>query len=126
MRTFAIDMTSCPEELRPGLHEIQADRADRFGTGESVVALRFAREDDSAARHLSVASTDGVLTVRYARMTDAFRALGRLLGEDGDAVEFSETAKLDMLGVMVDVSRNGVLRPDAAKALIRHYIGAGD
>ena len=35
------------------------------------------------------------------------------------AEDFAETARFDMLGVMVDVSRNGVLTPDAVKALLR-------
>jgi hexosaminidase len=35
------------------------------------------------------------------------------------AREFSESARFDLRGVMVDVSRNGVLRPETMKALMR-------
>jgi len=118
MRTFVVDMAKCPEELRAGLAEIQAERADRFG-GDGAVALRFEQDAGLGARGLSVGQSDAGVVVRYVQKTDAFRALGRLLGEEDGASEFSETAKFDMLGAMVDVSRNGVVRPDAAKALMR-------
>ena len=62
------------------------------------------------------------VVVHYARKTDAFRALGRLLGESDRlaiAREFSETARFDLLGVMIDCSRNGVLKTETIKALMR-------
>ena len=48
-----------------------------------------------------------------------FRALGRLMGQ-GDLAGFDETPRMDTLGIMVDCSRNGVLRVEAAKRLLRH------
>ncbi|KAI9249764.1 glycoside hydrolase superfamily [Phascolomyces articulosus] len=58
--------------------------------------------------------------VRYHRKIEAFRAIGRLLGaardlmvltgEHGALVNFTEQNQFDTQGVMVDCSRNGVLR----------------
>jgi hexosaminidase len=105
-----IDLRRCPEELRPGLQEILTEDPRRFRRGKQV---RFA-----PGRQGPAAKTQGdQIVISYARKTDALRALGRLLGDEER--EFSETARFDLLGVMVDCSRNGVLRPDAAKTLMR-------
>jgi hypothetical protein len=61
---------------------------------------------------LAVVKNGAEIIVRYAHKPDVFRALGRLLGETGRNAathDFSEKARFDLLGVMVDVSRNGVL-----------------
>src|SRR5690606_34416622 len=86
----------------------------------AATVLRF-EPDPPGAPGLAVHKGDAI-AVRYGRPIDAFRALGRLLGEDaGDLEGFTETPRLDMAGVMIDVSRNGVLRPDAVRALLRRY-----
>ncbi len=124
MHTFTLDLNSCPLELRRGLSEIVADYAGRFGASGRAQALRFVADPEREGGGLEVEKTAQGITVRYARKTDAFRALGRLLGEQGAAVkraDFEETPRFDVLGVMVDCSRNGVLRPDAAKALMRRW-----
>ena len=123
MRKFSIDPDLCPEQLRPGLAEIRAHRADRFVAGErAAVVLRFEEAAETIGPNLSVTRDAEGAIIRYLRRCDAFRALGRLLGQAGggpDVDEFEETCRFDMLGIMVDVSRNGVIRPDAAKALTR-------
>ena len=83
-----------------------AERPSLFAEGG--MKLRF--EPDGRAAGFSVAREGKGLVVRYGRMTDAFRALGRLLGGDkADLAGFEETPRLDTLGIMVDVSRNAVL-----------------
>jgi hypothetical protein len=118
---FWIDLAECPQELRRGLAEVQAERPGRFAAGGKAVKLHFEKDEGLGRRHLAVTRQNSGIAVRYFRKTDAFRALGRLLGEEDPirATDFSESAKFDLLGVMADVSRNGVLRPDAAKALMR-------
>ncbi|KAJ8651597.1 hypothetical protein O0I10_012834 [Lichtheimia ornata] len=66
--------------------------------------------------------------VRYHRKLEAFRAIGRLLGaardllvltdDHGPLVNFSEQAQFDTQGVMVDCSRNGVLRLESVNTLL--------
>jgi hypothetical protein len=122
MQIFSIDTRACPAELRAGLKEIQAEYPRRFAKTSRARRLRFVGGLAPATGSLSVTRNDAEVTIRYASQTDAFRALGRLLGESNPqamAREFSESARFDLRGVMVDVSRNGVLRPETMKALMR-------
>ncbi len=119
MRKLAIDQETCPQELKQGLAEIQAERPQRFQPGEGAVPVRLTH-DDQMPRGLAVTWQDGAAEVRYSAPSDAFRAIGRLLGEADEAgQDFAETARFDMLGIMADVSRNGVLTVGAVKALLR-------
>ena len=104
-----IDRSHCPAELLPGLKQLEREFPQRIRGARPV---RFER----SSAGLAVTQADGEIVVRYSRKTEAFRALGRWLG--GDDRKFSETARFELIGVMVDASRNGVLKPDAAKALM--------
>ena len=115
-RTLSIDMRRCPQELRAGIKEIQRERPRRFGMGELALNVEFARSD--SPHELSVSVDDPTVTVRYPNLAHAFRALGRLLGA-APLAEYRETCRFDMLGAMVDVSRNGVLRVKSARAFLR-------
>ncbi len=121
MHSFHLDLNSCPPDLRRGLSEIVADYPHRFAASRSQL-VRFLPDPDLAPAGLLVRKLDGEATVRYARKTDAFRALGRLLGEQGAAAlraDFRETPHFDRQGLMLDCSRNGVVRPETLKTLLR-------
>lgn len=117
-----IDNSNCPDELRRGLAEIKVEYPHRFSKTSNVRKISFVKEN-IISNKLSVIK-DGInVTVRYYYKNHVFRALGRLLGENTQyaiSTNFEETAKFDLLGIMVDVSRNGVLKPETAKKLIRH------
>ena len=114
MRRFSVSVDAAPPELRAGLQEIIENRPGRFVAGRGAKTLRFQR-DTSLPVGLAVAK-GREFVVRYGRRIDAFRALGRLLGEESKASgDFNETPRFDMSGVMIDVSRNGVVRPDALR-----------
>ena len=118
MGNLSLNLDRCPAELRRGLSEIVAEYPDRFDKDSAAVTF----QQDAAMQDggLSASRSSGSIEVRYGRKVDAFRALGRLLGETGDdGSDFSETPLFDMLGIMIDVSRNGVINPDAAKAMMR-------
>ncbi len=120
--SLAVDVPNCPEELRSGLKEIKLEYPRRFAPGRGTRRVRFMRAVREATAGLTVTKTRTDVEVRYVRPTDAFRALGRLLGESSPqalAQDFSETPRFDLLGVMPDASRNGVLTPKAVKALMR-------
>ncbi len=108
----------CPSELRDGLVEIMRMHAGRFADDAAATPLTFA-QDAATERSFRIMRDAGGLAVKYARVIDAFRALGHLLGADV-AGSYTETAALDMVGIMVDVSRNGVLTPGAARELLRY------
>lgn len=114
-----LDPKSCPDELRPGLEAIRSEFPHRFGTQERLRLVRFQKLGETASQSLDV-EKQGLVIVRYARPIDAFRALGRLLGESGAAVSepFQEKALFETLGVHVDLSRNAVLTPAEMKSLL--------
>ncbi|MFA7158983.1 MAG: beta-N-acetylhexosaminidase [Kiritimatiellia bacterium] len=119
MHRFKVNIENAPAEIRAGLREIEKEYPGRFTDGRSGLELRF--EKDLQQPGLAVTKQKNIF-VRYHRKTDAFRALGRLLGEEpGNRVNFEETPRFDMIGVMNDVSRNAVIRPGAYLALLRRY-----
>ncbi|HYF51369.1 MAG TPA: beta-N-acetylhexosaminidase [Planctomycetota bacterium] len=116
---YALNHSAAPSELQQGLADIQSDRRECFSS--SGTKLNFVKNSDGA-RKLDVRRENDAITIRYGTKTDAFRALGRLMGApDAKAQTFSETCRFDLFGVMIDVSRNGVLRVDAAKSLLRRF-----
>ncbi|MBI4283841.1 MAG: beta-N-acetylhexosaminidase, partial [Chloroflexi bacterium] len=75
-------------------------------------------------RELAVSETKDAAAIRYLCKADAFRALGRILGEEGSGRrigKFSESSSFEMLGVMLDCSRNGVITTGALKSLLRRF-----
>ena len=110
MTTFAISLAACPAELQPGLGEIIAHRADRFAA--DGVALTFTHGDAG----LTIRQDGDGVAIRYGTKSDAFRALGLVLG--GTSVA-TQTSSLTLSGAMVDVSRNGVLTVPAAEHFLR-------
>ncbi|MBI2438277.1 MAG: family 20 glycosylhydrolase [Lentisphaerae bacterium] len=123
MHSFALDLNTCPMELRKGLSEIKADYPKRFTASPRARHVVFIKDAALARGGLAVEKSPEQITVNYGRATDALRALGRLMGEEGAALraDFAEKPHFDLLGVMVDCSRNGVLRPETAKALLRRW-----
>ena len=124
MRKLWIDLKECPAELRGGLAEIVAEYPKRFTRAKRLgTALTFAPDTALKGGGLAVAKRARACSVRYGRRVDAFRALGRLMGELAEGAarrgNFSETSRFDLLGIMIDVSRNGVLTPESARALLR-------
>jgi hypothetical protein len=119
-----IDLKACPSEIQAGLAEIIAEYPKRFTRAKRLgVALTFEQAPALKRGGLAVAKSASACRVRYGRKVDAFRALGRLMGEAADSParrgNFSETPRFDLLGIMIDVSRNGVLTPEAARAMLR-------
>ena len=112
---LSIDPSSCPVVLRAGLTAlIDANPARLRAAADATVVFTPGFTD---APGWAATCADGVTTIRYARPIDAFRALGHLLGGGAGC---GETAAMTMTGIMVDVSRNGVLTVPAAEELLRY------
>lgn len=107
----------CNSEKFPGLAEIAAERPEHFGS--DGIALRFIA--DTAVQGLSIRPVGDAVEVRYASTRDAYRAVGILLGNGAgqEIAPVTESTPFTSLGVMIDVSRNAVLRPDAVKYFLR-------
>ncbi len=110
MNRLRIDTEKSPAELRHGLAAIQAEFPYRFRSAPSAFHIRFEQLHDDSPISLHVTREARGPRIRYRKPIHAFRALGRLLGEtiSRRASAFSETARFDMLGVMLDASRNAV------------------
>ena len=124
MHSFTLDLNTCPIELRRGLGAIKTDYPNRFTASSRAQKVVFIKDPAREQGGLAVVKSPARIVVKYGRKTDAFRALGRLMGEEGPVAlraDFSEIPRFDMLGVMVDCSRNGVLRPDMVKVLLRRW-----
>ena len=121
-RQLSIVLSKAPADLRAGLAEIVRERPHRFGKPTPrALAIEFqpnGRTD--APLSVNIDGDGNTATVRYSEKSHAFRALGRLLGDAGKTpASFQETPQFDLLGAMIDVSRNGVLRVDAAQFFLR-------
>ena len=111
---------SCPADLKAGLDAIKAEFPHRFGAVQEpgLRLIRFETLAAGATYSLTVEKQGLNATVRYARQIDAFRALGRLLGETGGLADppFRERARFQSLGITLDCSRNAVFTPAEMKS----------
>lgn len=103
-------------QLLPGLREIAAEWPDRFA--ESGPKVHFT----PAAKHegFTIQREADRIRVEYSIPRDAYRAIGVLLG-DSKIVQLEERSSFPSLGVMLDVSRNAVLKPEALQYFIRRF-----
>ena len=115
MMQFKLDIDACPEDVRAGLQQIVDERSERFS--DSGTPLHFER-DRGRESGAAVDGSGSEIRVSYARVIDAFRSMGRLLGAER-AESFDETPKFDMVGVMLDVSRNAAMTTDSCKTFLR-------
>lgn len=108
MTTFHPDYT--PEHpLADGLSALAECFPQRFSSGGRRVVF------SQAANGLAVVSrTPEEVEVAYARPSDAFRALGLLLAGEENV---REESPFSTVGVMLDLSRNAVIRPAVYPAL---------
>jgi len=111
MRKYRI--TQADADLRPGLEAIGLKHPDRFC--EQGTPLRFVKEPTVESFAITVGE-EGV-TIRYARISGAFRGLGLVLaGIAGPQAVLKQASAFDSVGVMLDVSRNGVLSVEALRS----------
>jgi hexosaminidase len=113
MKKLRVEIDAAPKRLRAGVNQIIARRPEMFTTSRGGVAVRFEPLADTSSPRLEVRFDKNIATISYARPIDAFRGLGRLMG--GASHDFTETCAFDLLALLVDFSRNGVMRPEAAE-----------
>ncbi len=117
---YFIEIEKAPPALQAGLSQLMAEYplAERPAAGLQPVTFRLEETRVGERSFEAVPDGKGGWDVRYGRPIEAFRALGRLLA--GPAAEpFGETCQFEMLSLQLECSRNGVLRPDQAKAFAR-------
>lgn len=112
------------DALARGVDEIARAFPRRFAETADAPTLTFRRNLALGPRRLAIrADGANAFIIEYSRPPEAFRALGILMGhlEGGVSLTFrEESCAFESLGVMLDVSRNGVFRPESVRKLIRH------
>ena len=121
-----------PSVLIPGLKALAEEYPVDAGPGEGIeLTFKELSNKSKINNHVTVTGNQtcpgGSFTpfgacIGYKRPIDAFRALGRLFGEVSEGksrIEFQEKANFDMMAVMIDCSRNGVMKVEHLKAWLR-------
>ncbi len=115
-----LSIENAPDELRGGLKEIMADFPDRFNNEGDTI--KFMTDPSFSKGKLQVESKKGASVIACNGKNAAFRALGRLMGallQGKGRTSFSETPAFDMVGIMLDCSRNAVMNVTAVKNYLR-------
>lgn len=105
------------------LEEIQHLFPWRFSNGQGVTIIFESKSESSGSSFRLEMADNHSVKITYRKPKDAFRALGYLMGqlESGNDPEvIEEESPFETLGVMLDVSRNAVLRVETLKKLVRH------
>ncbi|MCP2324237.1 hypothetical protein HDA40_002744 [Hamadaea flava] len=106
-----------PAELSGGLRDLVQAFPHRMRTaGPGEPAVRFTPDPDLVRGYATTAEGAG-WHIRYDRPCDAYRALGTLAGGN----PHQAGTQFESLGVMLDVSRNAVLRPATIFELLCRY-----
>lgn len=104
--------------LLPGLETVASGFPGRIGAEGTPVVF----EPSFSANGFRIAGGADAARIEYRRPCDAFRALGCLLaGFCPEGGAFEQRCAFDSLGVMLDVSRNAVLRPESLESLLRSF-----
>ncbi|NOX97286.1 MAG: beta-N-acetylhexosaminidase [Nitrospirae bacterium] len=120
--SYFIEIQKLPQELEPGIRQVadeyQINLGKKNGAGEICFSPDRALSEKGG---LKVCAADKII-VSYGRKIDAFRALGCLLGRSNEVPlksGFVEYPRFDMVGAMLESSRNGVMTVDNVKAFLR-------
>ncbi len=100
--------------ILPGLRHLQKAFPERFAANAPTVTF----EPGRGVPGLSLTREGKDFRIHYARPCDAYRALGLLLA---GGEKLSQDRAHESVGVMWDLSRNGVLRVEAWEALLRKF-----
>ncbi|MDD3410764.1 MAG: beta-N-acetylhexosaminidase [Eubacteriales bacterium] len=111
------ELSGAAEELRAGIALLaQAGEIEDNGDGLRVTAAK--------TDHMRLTSDGSRATIEYAEKAQFFRLLSFVKGRK-DAVSREETPALDHNGVMLDMSRNGVMTAQTVQRMLRHMAFMG-
>jgi len=118
-RTVCVDASEVPRSLRRGLTALAEEYPIVFKPRRDSVCVRWLPQKGEKGYRL--VRNGGGIDVVYGRPIDAFRALGCILAGEPRAGGKSDTQKahFEMLGVMMDCSRNAAPRVSTLKKWLR-------
>lgn len=105
--------------LEPGLRELIKHLPVRFAEAETARSVSF--YSDAGMKGFRLVDKADRIEIHYAQKSDAFRALGAIAAAGGNPGSLEESCSFSSLGVMLDVSRNGVLKVESIKKFFRHF-----
>jgi len=111
-----------PQQTPAELHEALRTLGEHYpiveGRQEGAVQVAFAA--DAGPAPLRVERSDGAASVRYSRVCQALRAVGALLaGTVSPGSPCREQSPFESFGIMLDCSRNGVMKPEHFESWLR-------
>lgn len=110
--------------MADGIFEIKTAVKELFPDFPNV-AIKF---EKSMKKGYTIRERDGIYTVQYHCKNDCFRGVTLLfdkIKKNDTGFLFSEVNKFEYCGIMVDVSRNAVLKVETVKDVIRHMAKLG-
>ncbi len=113
-----LQIKKAPTELKAGLLAITKTFPKTFSRSGNALAVEFIPDSALADDGLQLHGAGDQITIRYHGRNAAFRALGTLMATPASQrarIDHTETAAFSMRGLMLDCSRNGVMRPAAIK-----------
>lgn len=118
MMTLQIDFQGDVEDLKEGMAELESFY--KFKTSADGIPIKVKKRSGL----LNVSLKNGHGLIEYDQTIHFFRGLGLFLEaiKDKDLFEIKETPQFKTNGIMVDCSRNAVMKPETIYKLLR-YMG---
>lgn len=114
-----INFVNLPVDLSTGAYHLKEMLDLKTGTGTPVTVQK--------GNEIRAKRSDGKGEITYTHKHTFFRALGLYLENEAKGKDFDviEKPRFDTVGVMIDVSRNGVMTVDAIKRFLNYMALAG-
>jgi hexosaminidase len=115
-----LNLINLDEDLIKGVNYLKETL--NFETGDDGVPVIVSKGGE-----ISVSMSNGVGKIVFSEKHHFFRALGLFLENLKESGDFSvkETAKFSTMGIMLDASRNGVMKIDSIKKYLRYMAVMG-
>ncbi|MFH1378410.1 MAG: family 20 glycosylhydrolase [Planctomycetota bacterium] len=123
MDKLRLNIKGSPRELADGLNDLLTARTDRFTASKTALSVSFIKQDAAGdSKRIDIKPIGRTIEVHYNQVSDAFRALGVLMGAiaaSKPVQAYSETTPFKRIGFMLDFSRNGVMTVSAIESYLR-------
>jgi hypothetical protein len=120
------DPTTLSQDLQRALATLGAEYPIGAEPTAAAVEVRFEPAEQPEAIAVSAPGEEGAARVSYHTVAQACRGVGLLLGlEAGQALSVEEQAAFETLGLMLDCSRNAVMRVAHVKKWLRRMALSG-
>lgn len=120
---YFINIQNLALQLKNGIQQLIGEYPISFKKESDSIEICFFQDNEFAKRGgLKIFKTVEKIIINYGRKIDVFRALGYVFSDKNKLniqLEFVEIPKFDMVGVMLDSSRNGVMTVDNVKTFLR-------